>query len=134
MKIQARVLPFLVLWSLSFLGACTSDAPEDTTNQLLGKWIVQEGHYDGQVTDRLQDFTVEFAPDEMHSDLLQDLVGSASIPYALEGQEIVNQENKELRFAILKLEDTDLHLSFSARGHDFELHMTRAEVGASSTQ
>lgn len=126
--IRKQLLTALSL-SLVFLTACGPDTEidEETQNQLVGRWELQEAYRNGAPAESLEDLFFEFTEEgEMRTNILG---ATTQINYLFAGDKIVQtggDNGMEVAYTVASVTDTSLVLTTSLRRYNFKFDLRRS--------
>ncbi len=106
--------------------SCETELPYDS-QQLNGRWEIQEARRNGRVTQSLEGAFFEFRSD---GSMLTNLMGKEEEhPYELQQKGILQKSQpKDILYKIDELSDSKLGLSMTIRKFDFQLKLDKTKT------
>ncbi len=113
----------IVLIALLFgLNACSNGLTKENRKLLEGRWDLVRAEINGRNSDRLRSLFFEFTDTALINNLMGDV---ESFPYEIKKNQIIQQSQEPIKFAIEKLEEHSLILSTSLHNSSFWIELDK---------
>ena len=116
---------FFVCISLLTLGSCEKEpSTEELSNQLLGSWTLQSAQRNGQSTETLNNFKLEFENDTL---LFSNLSGSREQQTYSVDKSIIQTKGARMNpeYQIIQISDSTLTLKMYFNDYEFDFEFIK---------